>query len=88
MARTQSTPASNSSRTGVELGGKTAPREVEVPPDFARALDRNARAKKAFEKLPYSHKRQHVLAIEEAKKPETRRRRIEKAVEMLRSGGS
>ena len=59
------------------------PRNVEVPPDFAAALRGNAAAAKAFEKLSYSHKREHVSAIEEAKKPETRRRRIEKAVEML-----
>jgi uncharacterized protein YdeI (YjbR/CyaY-like superfamily) len=67
----------------VSLELDAAPREVDVPADFAQALTRNAGAKKAFEELSYSHKRRHVLAIEGAKKPETRRRRIEKAVEML-----
>jgi uncharacterized protein YdeI (YjbR/CyaY-like superfamily) len=36
--------------------------------------------------LAYTHKREHVLAIEGAKKPETRARRIEKALAMLRDG--
>ena len=38
----------------------------------------------AYDRLAYTHKRVHVLAIEGAKKTETRERRIEKAVEMLR----
>lgn len=70
----------------VSLELDTAPREVDVPADLAAALGKNATAKKAFEKLSYSHKRQHVLAIEGAKRPETRRRRIAKAVEMLKAG--
>ena len=70
----------------VTLSLDTEPREVEVPPDLSKALKADPAAKAEFERLSYSHKRQHVLAIEEAKKPETRRRRIEKAVEMLRSG--
>ena len=60
------------------------PREVMVPADLAAALERDAVAKERFERLPPSHRREHVLAIEEAKKPETRARRIEKALEMLR----
>ena len=62
----------------------TKPREVTVPPDLQKALKRDKLARERFESLPYSHKRQHVEAIEDAKKPETRRRRIEKALEMLR----
>lgn len=58
--------------------------EVTVPADFAAALDQDATAKERFERLPPSHRREHVLAIEEAKKPETRVRRIEKALKMLR----
>ncbi|HET6665569.1 MAG TPA: YdeI/OmpD-associated family protein [Acidimicrobiales bacterium] len=33
----------------------------------------------------YSHRREHVRAVEEAKRPETRRRRIERAIDQLRS---
>jgi hypothetical protein len=84
--------AENREASGVAAGDAIAvaivlddkPREVEVPPDFARALSRDARAKEHFESLSYSHKKQHILAIEAAKKPETRTRRIEKALEMLR----
>ena len=62
----------------------TDPREVEVPADFQSALDGDAVARKRFESLSYSHKRQHVLAIEGAKTDETRQRRIAKAIDMLR----
>lgn len=69
---------------GIELD--TEPRTVEVPKDFAGALKRDPQAKESFDSLFYSHKRRHVEAIEAAKKPETRQRRIQKAVEMLREG--
>jgi hypothetical protein len=66
----------------------TAPREVEVPADFAAALGKDAEAKRAFEAMPYSHQLRHVLAIEGAKAAETRERRIGKAIVMLREGKS
>ena len=68
----------------VSLELDTAPREVEVPPDFAAALDQDVAAKQAFDKLSYSNKRQHTLAIEGAKSAETRQRRIDKAMATLR----
>lgn len=68
----------------VELELDTAPREVNVPTDFAESLEQDTVAKQAFEKLSYSHKLQHVLAIEQAKTAETRQRRIEKALSTLR----
>jgi hypothetical protein len=64
----------------------TEPREVTVPADFADALDRDPDAKKFFDGLSYSNRRRHVLQIEGAKTAETRLRRIEKAVAMLREG--
>jgi hypothetical protein len=66
----------------------TEPREVTVPPDFMEALNSNSEAKNAFEKLSYSNKRQHILAIEGAKTDETRQRRIEKAINTLQGGKS
>lgn len=54
-----------------------------VPEDFAAALARDEAASKAWAVLRPSHKREHVKAIMEAKKPETRARRIQKALEML-----
>jgi bacteriocin resistance YdeI/OmpD-like protein/uncharacterized protein DUF1905 len=65
----------------VELDPK--PRAVVEPADFARALDADPAARAAYDRLAYSHKREHVLAIENAKKPETRARRIEAAVATL-----
>jgi hypothetical protein len=63
------------------------PREVVVPEDLAAALAGDDVARAAFERLPYSHRQRHVLAIEGAKAAETRQRRVQKAVEMLREGG-
>ena len=61
----------------VEIDAK--PRVVAEPADFARALDADPVARAAYDRLSYSRKREHVLAIESAKKPETRARLIEKA---------
>ncbi len=54
-----------------------------VPSDLARALKQNVVAAAAWKKLAPSHKREHLKHILEAKKPETRARRIEKAIVML-----
>jgi uncharacterized protein YdeI (YjbR/CyaY-like superfamily) len=61
---------------------------VTVPPDLKKAFQRDATAKKAFEGMSYSHKRQYVLAIEGAKAPETRQRRIDKTIEKLREAAA
>jgi hypothetical protein len=66
----------------VTLELDTAPREVEVPKDFAAAL-KKAGLTKDFAALAFTHRKEHVRAIEEAKAPETRLRRIEKAVAMV-----
>ena len=66
---------------GVEID--TEPRVVVEPTDFARALDADPVARTTYDRLSHSRKREHVLAIESAKKPETRRRLIEKALAML-----
>lgn len=68
----------------VELELDTEPRVVVEPADFAQALDADPVARAAYDNLAYSHKREHVRAIESAKKPETRRRRIENAIATLR----
>ena len=69
----------------VTLELDTEPRVVEVPPDLAKALAKDKVAKAAFDKLSYTHRKEYVRGIEEAKKPETRQRRIAKAVESLRA---
>ncbi len=70
----------------VELVLDTAPREVEVPDDLAAALAADPVAKAFFEGLSNSSKRVHTLSVEGAKTPETRARRVEKAVALLREG--
>jgi hypothetical protein len=62
------------------------PRQVEVPDDFAQALENQDQARRFFEGLSYSQKRRIVLGIEGAKTDATRQRRIEKAVAMLDEG--
>jgi hypothetical protein len=66
----------------VDLSLDTAERTVDVPADFAKAM-RVAGVRKAFDALAYSHRKEHVRVIEEAKKPETRQRRIEAAIAKL-----
>jgi hypothetical protein len=70
----------------VELALDTQPREVVVPEDLSVALAGDAAAKAFFETLSYSNRLRHVLSITDAKTPETRAKRIDKAVEALRSG--
>jgi hypothetical protein len=70
----------------IELERDDELREVEVPSDLAEALAGEAQARKNFERLSYSHRKEYVDWIEEAKRDETRRRRIEKTVGMLREG--
>jgi len=67
----------------VDITMDTAERTVEVPQDFTSAL-RKAGLTKAFEALAYTHRKEHVRAIEDAKKPETRSRRIEAALAKLK----
>jgi uncharacterized protein YdeI (YjbR/CyaY-like superfamily) len=55
-----------------------------VPEDLKAALDDEARA--AFERLSYTHRKEYADWIEEAKQPETRERRVAKAVGMIREG--
>ena len=86
--------AENRAAAGVAAGDEvdvdveldTEPREVAVPADLSAALEGDDAAREAFERLSYSHRRRHVMAIEEAKTPETRQRRVTKALETLREG--
>jgi hypothetical protein len=85
--------ANRAMREGGNLkGGDTAsvtlerddePRTITPPADFARALKADDEARAAWDKAVYSHKKEFVLAIEDAKRPETRERRIRKALAEL-----
>jgi hypothetical protein len=70
----------------VVLERDTEPRVITPPADFARALKSNKEAQALWDKLSYTHRREHVEHIEEAKRPETRLRRIEKSIALLAAG--
>jgi uncharacterized protein YdeI (YjbR/CyaY-like superfamily) len=82
-------------RKGAELnaaGGKKSRarsqvrRKLYVPPDFKSALRKNAKARKAFENFSYSHKKEYVQWITDAKREETRQRRLKTAIQWLAKG--
>jgi hypothetical protein len=68
----------------VDIEPDTAPREVTLPDDLAAAMDDAART--AYDALAFTHRKEWVRWVEEAKKPETRASRIEKTVAGLREG--
>jgi Bacteriocin-protection, YdeI or OmpD-Associated/Domain of unknown function (DUF1905) len=79
---------------GVEIGDTmdvvialdTAPPEVAVPPALATALAEDAAVQAAFDALAPSHRKEFARWIEEAKRDETRRSRVEQTVQLLREG--
>jgi Bacteriocin-protection, YdeI or OmpD-Associated/Domain of unknown function (DUF1905) len=72
----------------VDLELDNAPRQVEVPSDLAAALGQDDAARATFEALPYSHRKEWVRWVTEAKKPDTRTTRITKTVQSLHEGKS
>ena len=61
-----------------------APRTVDVPGDLAAALDAEPALRAAFDALSYTHRREYAEAVRDARRPETRRRRVEATLEALR----
>ena len=84
--------AENRAAAGVAAGDEvdvdieldTEPREVTVPPDLAEALAAEPDARGFYDSLSYSQQQRLVLPIEQAKQPDTRERRVAKALAMLR----
>jgi Bacteriocin-protection, YdeI or OmpD-Associated/Domain of unknown function (DUF1905) len=70
----------------LSLALDTAPREVEVPEALAQALSAEPEARDAFEALAFTHRKEFARWIAEAKREETRDRRVAQAVEMIRAG--
>jgi uncharacterized protein YdeI (YjbR/CyaY-like superfamily) len=60
-----------------------APREVEVPRELTKAFKRNRAARAVWDGLSFSHRREYVGYIVEAKKEETRARRVERTIQAL-----
>ena len=67
----------------VTIAADTDVREVEPPPELQAALARNKAAKARWEKLSYTTKKEHAVALLEAKKHETRERRLQKILKDL-----
>ena len=68
----------------VELELDTAPRDVEIPAALADALREDPPARAVFDGLAYTHRKEFARWVDEAKRDETRARRVSKALEMLR----
>ncbi|HEX6839487.1 MAG TPA: YdeI/OmpD-associated family protein [Polyangia bacterium] len=66
----------------IELDGEPLPGDT-LPPELVAAFRKDARARAAWDKLAPSHRREHVKAIDEAKKAETRNARIQRTLKML-----
>ena len=69
----------------VRLDLDTEKREIIPPADFRRVLKTTPGALAHWKRLSYTHQREHVEAIEGAKKPETRARRIGAALRMIQT---
>ena len=86
--------AENRTAAGVAAGDEvdvdieldSGPREVTVPDDLAAALEHDDTARGTFDRLSYTHRKEWVRWIEEAKKAETRGTRLAKTMESLRAG--
>lgn len=70
----------------VDIAAEVEARTVEVPEGLAVALADDPEARKVFEALAYSHRKEFVRWITEAKRDATRAQRVAKTVEMLRAG--
>ena len=67
----------------VDLELDTAKREVKPPADLVKALKAAPPAWDRWRELSFTHQREYAESVQEAKKPETRRRRVEGAVKMV-----
>lgn len=76
---------------GIRLPAKAKPaekKELDVPDYFLKALAKNKKAKQVFENFAYSHKKEYVMWITEAKTEDTRNKRMATTVEWLAEGKS
>ena len=60
------------------------PRLVQIPKDLSKELNKDKQVKAIFDKLSYTHRKEYVRWIEDAKREETRQARITKTIEMLK----
>ena len=70
----------------IELEEDTEPRQVEVPQDLKDVMESDPEAQEFFKHLSYTHQKEYVKWIEEAKQDQTRQSRILRTVELLKQG--
>ena len=70
----------------VTLEPDTEPRVIEIPTDLLKELKKDKNAKAFFDKLAYTHQKEYVKWIEDAKRDETRQARVVKTIAMLKQG--
>jgi hypothetical protein len=70
----------------ITVEADSEPRVVEIPKDLLKELKKDREAKAFFDKLAFTHQKEYVKWIEEAKKTETRQSRILKTMDMLKQG--
>ncbi|HLJ03157.1 MAG TPA: YdeI/OmpD-associated family protein [Solirubrobacteraceae bacterium] len=70
----------------VEIVLDEGPREVELPPALASALDAEPELRARYESLAYTHRKELARSVSEAKREETRERRLAEALSRLREG--
>jgi uncharacterized protein YdeI (YjbR/CyaY-like superfamily) len=62
------------------------PREIQLPPDLAAALQTDPDAQAAFDQLAFTNRKEFVDWVQAARRPATRQRRVADATTLLRSG--
>lgn len=74
-------------RVEISVEADTEPRVIEIPSELAKAFKKEKAAAAYFHSLAYSHKREYVGYIIEAKREETRLRRVAQTIAVLKKGG-
>ena len=89
LAMVKAAAALNDAGVKVQRKNRPAgPRELEIPADLSTALKKNKKAQAAFEGFSYSHRKEYIEWITEAKGEETRKRRLDTTLEWLTEGKS
>ena len=70
----------------IEIEEDLEPRQVDLPTDLHQALQANPKAQAVFDRLSYTHQKEYVRWVTEAKRQQTLQKRIQQTVEMLIEG--
>ena len=70
----------------VVLERDAKPRTVEAPPELQGELKKNKQAQLRWEQLAFTHKKEMAISIRDAKREETRKRRLAKVMQVLKTG--